>query len=60
MDSEMTIRLIGFLSILGLMTYFENRIPRRQLVTNKANRWVGNLSMATLNVGFRCYSAPAL
>jgi sterol desaturase/sphingolipid hydroxylase (fatty acid hydroxylase superfamily) len=49
MDSEMTIRLMGFLSILGLMTYFENRIPRRQLVTNKANRWVGNLSMATLN-----------
>jgi sterol desaturase/sphingolipid hydroxylase (fatty acid hydroxylase superfamily) len=49
MSIELLIRLGAFLGVFGIITYCENRFPRRRLSLNKIKRWINNLALVVLN-----------
>jgi sterol desaturase/sphingolipid hydroxylase (fatty acid hydroxylase superfamily) len=49
LSHETTLRLGGFLAILGIMAVWELKAPRRVLRERKALRWANNLALAALN-----------
>ncbi len=49
MSNEPVIRLSFFAGIFGLMAIWEVIAARRELITGKGRRWVGNLSLVALD-----------
>ncbi|MFC1749205.1 sterol desaturase family protein [Pseudomonadota bacterium] len=49
MDNELITRLFFFLSVFGMVAYWETRQPRRTLSCAKVSRWLNNLSLVVLN-----------
>ena len=44
-----TVRLIAFLSLLGLFALLEHRLPRRPLTVAKGRRWLANLLIVAVD-----------
>ncbi len=53
------IRLISFLTILGLMAGWELAAPRRPLGVSKTSRWFGNLGMVLIDTALLRVLIPA-
>jgi sterol desaturase/sphingolipid hydroxylase (fatty acid hydroxylase superfamily) len=51
LEIEPVIRLGCFLGMLALITLWEVKLPRRQLLHSKRIRWLGNLGMMLINTG---------
>jgi sterol desaturase/sphingolipid hydroxylase (fatty acid hydroxylase superfamily) len=49
MNEESLIRVLSYLSVLGMMATWELMAPRRVLTASKLCRWAGNLTIAILN-----------
>ncbi len=49
MASEDLIRVVSYLSVLGVMATWELLAPRRTLTASKFCRWGGNLTIVILN-----------
>jgi sterol desaturase/sphingolipid hydroxylase (fatty acid hydroxylase superfamily) len=49
MTAETLTRVGGFVTVLGLMAFWEALVPRRRLRTSKISRWVANISMVVLD-----------
>ena len=49
MNADVLIRLSAFVGVLGLMAFWEMRMPRRPLATARKRRWSANLAVVVLN-----------
>jgi sterol desaturase/sphingolipid hydroxylase (fatty acid hydroxylase superfamily) len=59
LSHEITIRLGGFVAVLGIMAAWELVAPRRALRERKALRWANNLALSTLNAALVRIALPA-
>jgi sterol desaturase/sphingolipid hydroxylase (fatty acid hydroxylase superfamily) len=49
MKTEVLIRISAFVSLLGLLAFWEACAPRRPLTTSKVRRWIANFSVVVLD-----------